>query len=369
MSEEDIDPKLSAAEALEKATEAIASVDGGKASERYTAEAEAVDGFTHRIGDLVANHGLPETEIGALAGSLSDVAQLSNKTDIKQAIEDEVEGMAKGGDGMGPALNASLQENVEEVEIVRSTDAKQSAVYRWHINDPVVGRYEIETGESATPHFKHFHLRMAIFDVSGMWPARPIRALRSSNEWANWINPFIASHSTVTEAKGPRTVATEAIANLVARSIAYPTIEAMVERHGVRIDDDPDEGDPDEIWVPYTEIGQIAEEHGISPRALQIEVAARGLTADRLGGGVSESTFVRGEKVSYWVLDASIGEPRAYEPDPETPTERIERIMAEEAADEREENVPTGLISSTEDMKRELDDKGPVASDGGEADE
>ena len=348
---EDVEnPTKAAAEALEDAAEEIEAAGDGVSS--YAAEANAIDTFARRIGELIGVHGLAEHETSPLAGSLAEET-LSTKTDIKNAIEEHAEGFAKGGDGIDAPINAYLENHVVEIDAVRSTDAKSSTLYRWHFEHDGKGEWYIETGEDAISHYKPFFLRTAIFDAVGVWPAEPVEALRGSSEWANWIGPFISERATTIESKGARTVAVEAIANHIGRSAAFPTVEAMVDRHGVRIDDDPEDGDPSEIWVPYSDIAQIAEDHGIKPRALQVEVAARDLTADRLGNSVSESTTVRNEEITYWVFDASIATPQSYDANAQTPTERIDDLM-DESEETEDEGAEPGLIASSRDDLEEM---------------
>lgn len=363
---EDVENAQAAAgEALEAAVEEIEAADDGIAG--FTAEATAIDEFAQRIGELVAVHGLDEHQVSPLAGTLSEQTR-ATKTDIKNSIEDHVEGFAKGGDGVDAPLNAYLEEHVVEIKAVRSTDAKSSTLYRWHLEHEGVGEFYLETGDEATSHFKSFFLRAAIFDVANVWPAQPIGSLQGAEEWANWVGPFIKENSVEAEHKGPRTVAVEAIANHIGRATAFPSIEAMIDRHGVRIDDDPEDGDPSEIWVPYSDIAQIAEDHGISPRALQVEVAARDLTAEGRGNSVSATSTVRNEEVTYWILDASIAAPASYDEAGETPTQRIDNLLAEEEDDDDEGAAP-GMIGSSRDDFEELGLEDTREAEGGEGDE
>lgn len=363
---EDVEnPTEAAAAALETAVSEIKATGDGVAS--YAAEANAIDSFARRIGELVGVHGLDEHQVSPLAGSLTDHT-LSTKTDIKDAIEEHVEGFAKGGDGVDDPLNAYLENHVVGIEAVRSTDAKSSTLYRWCFEHAGVGEFFIETGDEAISHYDPFALRVAIFDAVGVWTAEPIKSLRDSTAWGNWIAPFISEHSREVESKGPRTVAVEAIANHIGRATAFPTVEAMVDRHGVRIDDDPEDGDPTEIWVPYSDIAQIAEDHGIKPRALQVEVAARDLTAEGRGNSVSASSTVRNEEVTYWVFDPSIATPQSYDPNAETPTERIDRVMDEDE-DAEDAGAEPGLIGSSHDDLEEMGLDDPREDDGGEDDE
>lgn len=363
---EDVENAQAAAgEALEAAVEEIEAAGDGVSS--YAAEANAIDTFARRIGELVGVHGLDEHQVSPLAGSLTDHT-LSTKTDIKNAIEEHAEGFAKGGDGVDDSLNAYLENHVVGIEAVRSTDAKSSTLYHWCFEHAGVGEFFIETGDEAISHYDPFALRVAIFDAVGVWTAEPIKSLRDGSAWGNWIAPFIAENSRTVESKGPRTVAVEAIANHIGRATAFPTIEAMVDRHGVRIDDDPEDGDPSEIWVPYSDIAQIAEDHGINPRALQVEVAARDLTAEGRGNSVSASSTVRNEEVTYWVFDASIATPQSYDPNAETPTERIDRVMDEDE-DAEDAGAEPGLIGSSRDDLEEMGLDDPREDDGGEDDE
>lgn len=350
------DPNEIALEALETAVDTIESVEPSDTIAYAQAQDDAVNEFAATIAEA-ANAGLPESRWAQYCGSLASESRLLNKTDIKKTVESEIAAKGERSAGTYPGLLGYLEDHVTEIDAVRSTDAKQSTIYRWKFDDPDFGRFQIESGtDSETTHFKWWELRSAIFDVSGIWTAEPPEEIKE--DWNDIIGPFIQEHSEEVVHKGPRTCAVESLQNYVHRTEAFPTIEDMVDFHGTRIDDDPEEGDPSEIWVTNTEVSKICEDHAISERALQVELEARGYTVGRVGG-VSETTFVHGDKFTYWVLDADFADPREYVTDPESATERLESMLEEQAdeADEDDELEP-GVIGSTD-----ADDKGWVVFD------
>jgi hypothetical protein len=228
-------------------------------------------------------------------------------------------------------------------------------LYRWHFDDE--GHiFQVETGEPVeTSHYSWRHLRGSIFDVAGVWCEEPVDEMK--DDWPEIIGPFIQKRTEVEWNKGPRTCATEALQNHVHRSVAYATVEDMVDHHGVRIDDDPDDGSPSEIWIPNTEVSKVCDDHSISERALQVQLNADGYTVDRIGG-VSETTFVHGDKFTYWVLSADFADVGSYEPEPESMADRFERQAAEDQANRDTDDDEVGLIGTTEQDQSPDDSKG-----------
>lgn len=367
--ETETDPEALAQRGLEDAIEAMEAAADGTTYERVTVESEAVDTFATAISEAAQN-GLSQSSVSQYTGALAGETEFTTKTDIKEKVDAAIEAAGHGATD-AERLGIYLENNVDGIDAVRSTDAKQSTKYRWKITDPDAGTFEIETGADApTSHFNWYGIRGAILDVSNVWTTEP--KCSGPNQWAEYIGPLIKEWSTIIESKGPRTVATEALQNTIARSTAYPTVEHMVDHHGVGIDDDPEDGDPSEIWVRFTDVATICEDHGITPRGLQVELDAKGHTVDRVDG-VSESTHVHGEWVTYWVLPADFADVREYEPDPENATDRIDRIMNEaEAEDEEAANGhrKPRVIGDTNDLDDdELNDERPRGDESGANDE
>lgn len=373
----DPDPEEMGQEALQKAIETVDDADDDPVS-IAKAEGEAVQQFAKDMAEAALN-GLRDSNMSRLANSLNDVCRNTTKTGIKNDIEDAVQASLESGT-TGTPINGYLLQNVERVERVRSTDANQDALYQWVIDDPEAGEFRIETGPdpSVDNHFQWKSLRFAIYDAGGIWPADPIPALQSKKAWESFIVGQIDEKGVDVDQEGIRTLAVQSLQNHIARSVAYPTIEDMIRYSGVRIDDDPEDGDPTGIWVRSQEIANICDDCAVETRGLQVELDARGYTADRVSG-VSERASVDDAMISYWVLDAEIADPAEYEPDPEGAVERTERMMREDREsaelddDDEEEAAEIDLVETIggndgDEENRDQEMTVEAATDGGDTD-
>lgn len=369
-------------EALQKAIETVDDADDDPVSIAKT-EGEAVQQFAEDMAEAALN-GLRDSDMSRLAGALNDECRNTTKTGIKDDIEDAVQASLESGTTRTP-INGYLLQNVKRVERVRSTDANQDAMYQWVINDPEAGTFRIETGPdpSVDSHFKWKSLRYAIYDAGGVWPADPIPALQSQKAWESFIVSLIDEKGVDVDHEGVRTLAVQSLQNHIARSVAYPTIEDMIRYSGVRIDDDPEDGTPTEIWVRSQEIANICNDCAVETRGLQVELDAQGYTIDRVSG-VSERASVDDAMISYWVLDAEIADPAEYDPDPEGAVERTERMMREDResaelvddeADAEGEGAEIGHIETiggdeeNQDQGQDQEMTVEAATDGGDIDE
>ena len=351
------DPRTHADDALEAFVDTVDDA-GDDLIERGRALSDGADALTTAFAEAALaglEDGVWQTHCATVARSVNELT----KTNLLNETERKIRDLSASA-SPGPNTWAFLNNALVEIQAVRSTDHHQSTLYRW-VFDGDGGDFSIETGEgTGANHYVWTDLQTAIFDAAGVWTTDPPDAIRSN--WRQTIGPFIGDHARDVPTTGPRTRAVEAIQNHIRRSTAYPTIEDMVDHVGVRIDGDPtadgDGDEPTEIWVRTTEIVKICDDEAISERGLQNELTARGHTVDRIAG-VSESTFVHGEKATYWVLSASTADPAHYEPDPESPIERFDRLEREESersrgtapgddeAGDDDEEGPTGVIGST----------------------
>jgi hypothetical protein len=139
-------------------------------------------------------------------------------------------------------------------------------------------------------------------------------------------------------------------------------MQTVRNRGGVGIDTDADSVDDlapgTQIQVPTQDIKRICDQVGITTRALQVELDARGVTADDMGG-VSDATYVNGQRVSYWVVTAALAEPAAVVHDAETAAEQAAQDQADERAEQRTE---IGAVDSEHDDDAADDD--PSDGDG-----
>ena len=358
---EQVDPNELVSEALEEAVETIVAASDGNAVEKAKAERDAVEGFAEKVAKAT-QHGLPESSISQYAGAMQNEADHLTKSDVKSDIDRAVEAASRGGDADdAEPLHAYLKHAVIGIDAVRTTDHKQSTLYRWHFSGGTEtgGGFSIETGDTddaPTSTYSWRGIRSAIFDASGVWTTSPPQPIRE--EWSEFIGPFIKERQRFVENKGARTLVVEELQNHVSRSVAYPTVEDMFEHHGVMLDEDPDEGDPTRVCVRAAEVSKICEEHGINTRALQVELDARDMLTEYVSGA-SESTYVNGSKVTYWVLSPEFAEPETYQENPETNTERFNRLREEDGeGDEGDSAADPGVIGSSADPDDVADEQG-----------
>lgn len=200
-------------------------------------------------------------------------------------------------------LDVWLAEHVERVVVYSSPDAHADAEYRWKLND---GRQFATGGRT---HFRWQELQTVIFNSIGARPAKPNPA--DSEAWANWVMEFINDNREEKPKWGPRSQAIERLADEIRAAIAYPTPEAIT-RGGRSLNivwmDGPD-ADTVQVWAK--DIRHVAEEFGIEPRHLQIELDDRGLRT-----GQSEPVrFDDGRSFRFWPISTELAEPASFKPE------------------------------------------------------
>jgi hypothetical protein len=327
-------PKERAESARQEAFGAMeAAEDLDRATKRAPAESEAAETFATELANTVVQ-GFSEANAKSYCSQVAEASKFYNKTELTELLEDEIENTRIADDDR-PPLDQLIEQALKEVVIVRTTDAKQSTIYRWDFADC---QFETSADKEGRAHFAWPAFRNEYFDAAGRDPSKPTKQRRGGEEWRDFIVEMVRDRGTNSTTRGPRTVAADALQNFIRRTTAYATVEDMFERDGIYIDDDPEDGDPAEIHVPNHDIKRICDDNELSSvRELQIELDARGLSTDRISG-VSESTFVNNNKVTYWVLTADIAEPGTYEPEPVDPADQVRQEEAEAKADNDEDD-------------------------------
>jgi hypothetical protein len=328
------DPRQLATDARQTALEAFDdAADIDDVVERANVEQDAAVSFAQQIAKAV-HAGYAEAHARTACGQISDIAEYYTKSALSELVEDEIAALESDSDGRRP-FDEVLEDDLNEVVIVRTTDAKQSTIYRWQFDG---GSVETTATAETRTHFSWSDFRDEYFDVMGEDPAKPIKDRRGGEEWREFIVSLVEERGREVSTRGPRSSAVDGLKNHIRRSKAYADIQDMVERDGIRIDDPPEEN-PTELWIPNASIKRICDEFELNTvRELQLELDARGLTRDRVQG-VSESTFVNNDKVTYWVVDASIADPGEYVEDPVDPAEQVAQ---EESDDEDNDDDDSG---------------------------
>jgi hypothetical protein len=200
-------------------------------------------------------------------------------------------------------LDAWLTTHTERVVVYSSPDAHADAEYRWHLTD---GRTFATDGNT---HFRWQALRKAIFNALGERPGQPEPA--DNADWPAWVMGFINEHREERETLGPRSEAIADLADKLRDATATPDAEDAV-RGGVFGRVWMASADADTVRVPAETIRRITDEHGITPRAFQVELDARGL----LDGHSRPETLDSGRTVRFWSISTDLATPGAFEPEP-----------------------------------------------------
>jgi hypothetical protein len=317
------------------AADELADVDD--IAERAQREQEAAHDLVDDLARAVLD-GLSPSMAKQMVGVAADASNHYTKTAFKDLLGERLE-QAKQEDSDRRPFDEIVRQDLEEVLIVRTTDARQSTHYRWEF---VGGSVETTANAESREHFHWAQFRDEYFDATGEDAAKPNQGLRDPAEWREFIVEMIDARGREVETRGPRTSTVDDLKGFISRSRAYKDLEAMVERDGLYVNNDPRDAEPTELWIQNHDIKRICEENELaSVRELQIELDARGYTVDRVNG-VSESTTVNGEKVTYWVLDPDIADYGEFVPDPVDPAEAVR--MAEES--DEDDGAEPGAIGS-----------------------
>lgn len=312
--------------------------------ERVSAEQETALKFADEQAEALSD-GLQPAHMRSACDNVADTADNYTKSDLIDLVEDRLEGIADNKDARRP-FDVILREDLEEVVIVRTTDARQKTIYRWQFP---AGTVETRSTKDGRAHFRWSGFRDEYYDATGEDPKKPTKEVRGGEEWREMLVTLIEKRGREVTTRGPRTTAVDSLRNFIRRSRAFGNIEDMVDYDGIYADDDPFGDEADEIWIHNHDIKRICDDNELgSVIELQNELDARGYTIDRISG-VSDSTFVHGSKVTYWVLDASIAEPATYEEEAESPAEQVRSEQDEEDDAPLDEQTQSGEIGSIGD--------------------
>lgn len=311
----------------------------------------------------------------ALADALANELAHYTKTDIKEEFTEVFVDSGRGADGI--PFDDLIEQRLEEVKVVSTTDAKQGLVWRWHFSDGV--KLETETSKDDGrkhydwPAWKEDYFEALISLGKGERIAPPTRDRRDSAAWKEWLSEILLEQTETVEHVGPRTEAVELLKDYVNRQTAYADLKDMRDRQGVWMNAPPatddgeaitDGGGPTEIRIPTQAVKRVCNQAGIETRALQIELDAREETLPDVAG-VSDSEFVNGQRVSFWCLDADFADPAEFVEDPESPAEQVAREQAAAAEDARTDVGAVGEDDEDgeDEAMQESDDDGACAQD------
>jgi len=283
-----------------------------------------------------------------------DVARRSGKkkdriTDLiddatREILDEHREERLDSGEGLsvpeGIGLDEYLEDELEEIVRQQSTDAVDDPVLRWRFADGV----RIETSESIHHDWYALFKKLASAtdkrlvpelaseqvedelrdeeDVNGEAYARlslgpESRPWHSDNTlWSRAISGLVQDRIRTETVVGPRTDAWESLQARIRTGRAVEDLEDAVEHGMIHVDDDASE-----VWVPTTMIDNAADKVETSRRAVQAELAERGVTSPELSGErVSEAVSRGGTAMRFWRLDLE----HDAVPEPETVLDEIE---------------------------------------------
>jgi len=289
---------------LAAAGEAIAEV--ARDADRPAA---AIDTARNEAGQVAEKAGRKKDSI---------IERIEAETD--EVLVDEVEEAVRLDALYG--LDRYLEMDLEEVEILRSTDKLTEPVYRWKFSDGAVIEhddsvhmdrynfwerlvrgaerkltYELASEQIGDPDENEERYRQLSLGPEGR-PWHPTR-------WVECIQDLLDERATETEVVGNRTGVWEDVQNWIRQSRAVEDRDDAVTNSQARAVMS-DGGDIEEIWVPASVISEKCEEWSVAPNALQAELSERGADSDEVpGAGISEAFTSDGRSTRYWRLDAT----------------------------------------------------------------
>lgn len=331
------------------------------------------------IAQLASDADDPTKVVGVARDSAGEVAQVSRigKERIIDTITDQVGDLEEkaieeaGGYRVdhGIGLDRFLEDHLEEVVVQRSTDAVDDSVLRWRFD----GGERVETKDGV--HFDHYHF---FKKLSAATDRRLVTELasekaddhsdsaeeyarkslgpkdrpwsRKNDLWTRSISGLVEERSRTDTVLGPRTEAWEHIRARIASGRGVRDQGDAITQGMIYVAEDLDE-----VWIPTSMVADAVESVETSRRALQSELAERGIDSDELSGsGISEAVTSSGTTARFWRLDAThdeVPEPETVLDEADDPTERSTDVEGDDDQDD------SGPANGPETFGREPDDE------------
>ena len=334
---DDSSPTIAAAEVMDRLGERLKSVDGmASRMEETKAAAAAVAELATAADDALAVIEAAENTAGDVA--MKGQTKKSMILDALSAATVDVRTeAAEAGLSLdhGLALDRYLEENLETVRRIESTDHHSETTLSWQFSDGAV--VEIDDGTHIEKY--NFYKKLAMATGKKLQPELVSEQVGEPEEdgyerlslgprsrpwhednWIECITDLLDERQTFVESVGARTTAWEAVANEVRLSRAVSDLPVAVDQlmpHAMEDDD----GELAEVWLPGKTVTKVCEEYAVEPKALQEELAARGVDSDDLGGDrISERITIEQNAARFWRLDATHDEV----PDPAEIVDEVE---------------------------------------------
>lgn len=344
-------PRERALEAMAEFEEACEEVEDESPAVRLKQEADAFEEFTDTLGECFAD-GLKSMSAGQFADTVAELSSSLNKTEAKQQIASKSMALKAEETGRKP-LDDWIGEKLDQVRVVRTTDHVDDTRYVWDFGDVTV---ETSSGEEGRGHYNYVNFRDSIHEAGGPYLLDPNDPLKDSMEWRAWIVDQLEENEQVKTTKGMRTNAVEYLQNRVRRSDAHGSLGDALNYNGVyaELSNDPPDGEDsidtdrtpqpcpdwrvDTLYIDNEWPKEAAEEFGISTRALQNEIDARGYMLEG-HSKIATQEYVDGQYVTFWVLDGDFATPAAFQPEGEaTDVSGVGALEAdEEQRDDRDD--------------------------------
>lgn len=322
-------------EAIEAYEERLSKLEDAPVAERMKGETEAFEETTQELGDIYAENPNAKPQLGAVAKSISDISKTVTKSEAKEEVTRKAQRKRakENGDDRTP-LDEWVRENLDACRITRTTDHIDATTYAWDFGGLTV---ETEGGDGSRGHFNWVNFRDTIDESGGPYLAEPNDPYTDMVQWREFIVRQREKNEVVKTNVGPRTRAVQDLKNKVMRSDAFESLEAALNYDAVHaeVNNDPPEGaDPvdtdtapqrlpewrvDKILIPNDWAAEVTEDKGVSTRALQNELDARGYT---LPGHtrISIKKYVAGQQQRFWALTGDFANPNQYQPEGEEQT-------------------------------------------------
>jgi hypothetical protein len=331
------------------------------------------------VAQLAEESDDPPKVVSAARDAAGDAAQVAStgKNRIVEAIDDAVGDLEEqaieeaGGYRVdhGIGLDRFLEENLEEIVVQRSTDAVDDPVLRWRFDQGE----RVETDDGL--HFDHYHF---FKKLSAATDRRLVTELasekaedhsenreeyarkslgpkdrpwsRENDLWTRAISGLVEERSRTETVLGPRTEAWESIRARIKSGRGVRDLDDAVTHGMIYVEEDLDE-----VWIPTGMVSDAVENVETSRRALQSELAERGIDSKELSGnGISEAVRSGSSAARFWRLDATHDEVPELETvvdEADDPTKR-----SAGAAEEDDRSDDTETSNGTETFGRAPDE-------------
>lgn len=321
--------------AVEDYQEIMDELEGTPVAERMRGETEAFEDVTDRLGDTYADEPNAKPTLGAVAKSISDISKTVTKSEAKEEITRKAQRKRASENGTERIpLDEWVRENLQEVRITRTTDHVDATTYAWDFGGVTV---ETEGGDGSRGHFHWINFRDTIDETGGPYLAEPNDPYTDMVEWREFIVRQREQNEQIKTNVGPRTRAVQDLQNKVRRSDAFESLEAALNYDAVhaKVIDEPPEGEEpvdtdvapqplpdwrvDKLLIPNDWATEVTEDKGVTTRALQTELDARGFTLPG-HSKISIKRYVAGQQQRFWALTGDFATPNAYQPEGEEQT-------------------------------------------------